>query len=595
MNNKTLRSERMGLAERGYVLAMAALLMTGMIGFTALAVDLGSWFARASFLQRTADAASLAAVTYMPNFGRAQTEVDNILERNGIEDGVDGVTVLVEPEGNARLRVTISDNSADQFFSGLFTNDVTVTRGAMAEYIKPVPMGSPRNFLGTNDMFSGATRENFFLAIQGYCSRREHGDRITPFADAVGGNNVDYDSATMAEFDSCIPGSPANVRKNVYYNGDPNGVQDPDRYGYYYAIELDNGNDTPGEAWPFAPLVEVYDAPFCTAGVDGGTMPASDQVDYVVRGSDSPLDPTQATQLSLTTVTGGSGTNASCNINGGTSTTTGGYRGRWRQLGNALPAVEGTYYLQVRPRVPTTKSGSTAMQQNNRYALRVRSTNWSTASPPITWGCTADANVATAEAPVRAGCPRLYALTHLGIYAEIDNADPTFFLADIGQEHAGKEVTVELFDTAEGANGVSLRSPAGANIPFEWEIACQDDTYRSESGNCTTGERAPNGGYGGTSTVGTTFLNVSGNWGAQDTTPRCSFRPWSCNNGQAGKYSDRLIRLKFTLPTVTANPTWYGQGTGAAWFKIFYDGGANLGDRTTWSVQIKGDPVRLVE
>ncbi len=546
------------------------------MAFTGFAVDLGSWTARAAEIQATSDAASLSGVTYMPNVSQARQEARRVAAMNGFTHGVDGVTVDVQEIGNAQLEVTITDGDVEQFFTSLFTNTVTIKRSAVAEYIKPVPMGSPRNYLGTNQLLSGQARENFWLAVQGYCSRREHGDRITPFTDSNGGPS---DSAT--DFQGCDP------------DPDPPNPIDPDAWvwdgtsevipnaewrdwGYVYAIELDDGDDVGGETWPYNPRVDMYDATHCMSGDPASRSPsdtgaesgAARQYLFTLRSNDS-LDPLSTTVIQQTTVGP-----ANCDY----------YDGYWRSFGTLRTAAggnatEGIYYMQIQPIVPSDK---TEQEGNNLMAMRAIDPGAGT------WHCTSDATTASADVSLRTDCPKVYGLTHLGVYANVSD-DPSFYLASVQPHHAGREMTVELWDTAEGAEGIEILDPSGNPVSFTWEIACQDGTYQSEEGACTTNERAPYGGYGPTTA---SYLDVSGSWGATATTPQCRYRPWACRTGQPGKYSDRLIRLRFDLPTLAVNPTWYGGNT---WFKIRYSVSASVGDRTTWSVSIAGDPVRLIE
>lgn len=59
-------------AERGQVLALAALAMTAMMGFLALVIDVGNAYAQRRLTQNAADAASLAAARYLAtNIGAA--------------------------------------------------------------------------------------------------------------------------------------------------------------------------------------------------------------------------------------------------------------------------------------------------------------------------------------------------------------------------------------------------------------------------------------------------------------------------------------------------------------------------------------------
>src|SRR4051794_38651732 len=70
-------------AEDGYVLAMTALLLLPVMVFVSFAIDLGAWYGQASRMQRAADAASLAAVVWLPNAGKAQSTYIEVARFNG--------------------------------------------------------------------------------------------------------------------------------------------------------------------------------------------------------------------------------------------------------------------------------------------------------------------------------------------------------------------------------------------------------------------------------------------------------------------------------------------------------------------------------
>ncbi len=171
--------------EEGYVLVLTALLLLPLLAVTGLAVDLGAWYARAAAIQRAADAAALAGVVYLPDMGAATTRAEAIASANGFTESADiNVEVTQIGGSDAKLQVSITDNSAEQFFTGTFTSNVDITRSSTAEYVRPVPMGSPKNFLGTGDRLTGANRENYWLAISGGCSSKEQGDLVATKTDA---------------------------------------------------------------------------------------------------------------------------------------------------------------------------------------------------------------------------------------------------------------------------------------------------------------------------------------------------------------------------------------------------------------------------
>ncbi|MCP4304255.1 MAG: hypothetical protein GY788_05100, partial [bacterium] len=441
---------------------------------------------------------------------------------------------------------------------------------------------------GTHKEMPGAADdENFRLAVQGYCSRREHGDRITPFSDSNGSSN---DNNPNSGFEGCDPGAggQGDVRENPEYTAD----------GYFYGIEF--LADQPGATYKVA----LRDAAYCPTG--GGSIDSGSQGDntvtYRLRNNDH-FDPTQTTPIDSITLTR---SDADCNV----------HRGQWvepPELTIASPTT-GIYYLQVQPEIPTDHAGVDAREANNKFGVAVYNTASGSkpADPPDTWSwmCTTNADEVTADVPLNPNCPNVFGQSHLGIFIEdLDlpgggvavNAD--FYLAEINEAHQGRTVLVELFDSAESMEEVQVLDPDDNPITFEWEVACQDSSYQSESGACGTGENAPNGGYG--PVANQTVLDVRGEYSWDSTTPNCRWRPWGidnsdspstgCRNHQGGKYSDRLIRLKFQLPKSGDFPVGQSWFTGGDWFRMRYRTANAPGDRTTWSVSILGDPVRLVE
>src|SRR3954454_20523755 len=79
--------------ENGYVLVMSALLLVPMLLMAGLSVDIGSWYSRASDIQKAADAAALAGVVWLPDVPTATSYALATAKRNGFEDGVNGIDV----------------------------------------------------------------------------------------------------------------------------------------------------------------------------------------------------------------------------------------------------------------------------------------------------------------------------------------------------------------------------------------------------------------------------------------------------------------------------------------------------------------------
>src|SRR6267378_215234 len=139
--------------DRGQTLIVVAIMLTALFGFTGLVADIGWYELNMVRVQHAADAAALAGVVYLPgNVGGAVTAAQNEAAKNGFANGVGGVTVTAAPEPLSRvvLGVTIS-SPVRTFFARIFgVTSFTATRNARAEFVLPVPMGSPGDYYCIN-------------------------------------------------------------------------------------------------------------------------------------------------------------------------------------------------------------------------------------------------------------------------------------------------------------------------------------------------------------------------------------------------------------------------------------------------------------
>ena len=156
-------------------------------------------------------------------------------------------------------------------------------------------------------------------------------------------------------------------------------------------------------------------------------------------------------------------------------------------------------------------------------------------------------------------CPQVAAVSDLSLYASLSNGSSTFYLAEIGAENGGKQLEVDLFDVGEGADSIEILDPDGTPVQFDWET------------DCSVGLQ-PLGGCSGT----TTSLDVSGS-GTQIYNDTRS----------TSRYNDRMVTATVDLPHDYAT-AYVGR-----WWQIRYTFGSNITDRTTWSIRLVGDPVRL--
>ncbi len=415
--------------EKGYALILAALLLLPLLAFTGFATDVGAWYARASRIQRAADAAALAGVVWMPDLAQARTVALATAQRNGFVNGQDDITITVSPSAGStrKLRVVIQDAKADQFFSSLFMGDVAITRAATAEYILPVPLGSPLNRFG-NDPAAGVN-PNFWASISGPFTDYNNGD---PFSTKCGAGG----SGT-----SC-------TQSNGEYR----------TTGYAFAV------DVPASMVGQALTVELYDA----GHYDRPNYPTVETADITQSGgglrtqyelyrSDStPLD--NSDNPSLAGQCNGTGANGRLTLEPETGAAT--YRNQWALLCRVTVSQAGVFPLRVRTSgiAGTTDTGNGW----NQYAIRVCSGSGS---------CTSTST---------AGQPRIYALGDMSMFNNASGSTADFYLAEVDQIHAGKTFEVSLFDPGDGSSGdyfLSVVRPDGTRPPC---------TYRNRSTGTTT-------------------------------------------------------------------------------------------------------------
>lgn len=543
-----------------------SLLLVALLGMAGVVVDLGSWQVEASRAQQAADAAALAAVVRLPDGAAAATaRAVDVAADNGFThgddldgDGTADVSVTVRVLGGETLEVTVTTTEVPQYFTRVLRGDdsPTITRRSTAQYVQPVPLGSPRNYLGTNQLLASQTSgdgiENFYLAVSGHCTRREYGDRIT----GIAMNN--------ANPHSCDPtlGLP-----NPEYTAE----------GYLFTVTV------PEAAGSTPVAIQMFDAPTCTNTADAnlifGEQAAPHATTVTVRRFDD-LDPLAGTVVPAAplstnprTFEGRDATVGECqfgilNLADGTCSLQIPGLSRLRECWTTLAVLTtpGEYTIQVDPATPPDFAQNT---RHNVFSLRART---GASFTPCTSDTAVRDGLLPATPPYSAACTQISGLEHLPIYAR-GNDSPVFYLASIDPRHNGKTMQVTLFDAAEGASTISLLNPSGGLEQFTWEVLCADGA--DPSTGCP-GETDPVGGRTGGPT---TALDVSGTTDTNRTFP---------NNIQNGKYSDRLLRLTLRMPDDI--DAAYG---GRTWWKIQY-GGAFTGDRTTWSVRLLGDPVRLL-
>lgn len=172
--------------DRGAALAFVGISMILLMGMAAFGTDLAWFYLNSARVQRTADAAALGGVVWLPgDESTAFSTAHSISVQNGYDDGDAETTVTparVTGQLN-QLRVTVSD-TVPTFFLKVFGFDSQVIAAeSTAEYIPPLKLGSPENQFGNScdpEEFSGCG-DNFWANIHGKWTDTAMGDAYSSF------------------------------------------------------------------------------------------------------------------------------------------------------------------------------------------------------------------------------------------------------------------------------------------------------------------------------------------------------------------------------------------------------------------------------
>jgi hypothetical protein len=416
--------------ESGQSLMIVALFFMLFMALVGIAIDI-AWFQyNVDKMQRAADAGALAGVVYLPgNVSGGQTAAMNAVKRNGYQNGVAGTTVTVvqEPLNDKMFNVTITA-PVKSFFARMFGIPVfTGTRNARAEFVLPVPMGSPQDYLGIYQLcqtsgtclavhsaptpLSGPvlTSQGFWGGVITKGGQRSNGDAYSPAYD--GGTN-------------------------------PNATYDPN--GYSYTVEFPTGTSS-GEVW-------LFDPAFCATGHGTGTSYLGTGDHWIGTGGQpvtteyrlwdmngTPYTISDDTLLGTRSYSAQNQVDKSANYRGDQAYSDGGYNGsgssdcqsdaahnNWVQMpGGGLS--QGQYRLQV----TTSSSGNDSTSAENMFGIQVKS------------------NIATGA--------RVYGQGRMAAYANVNAGASLFYLAQIPAIHAGKTLEIKLFDPGDVGGNATLR------------------------------------------------------------------------------------------------------------------------------------------
>ena len=457
------------------------------MGMMAIVIDVSWYWSNTLKVQRAADAAALAGAVWLPgNVPSAYTTATTEASKNGYTTG-GGVTVtpmqdsLVPGGTNPRqLDVTVSA-PVNTFFMRIFgITSVTATRTSKAEYVQPVPMGSPLNYYGVyqNCKVSGSSIS---------CT-------AIPDADGTG-------TLTSQGFFGAIEGQGANRGTgDAYatgYDSDPTANAQYDPKGYNYEVNVESAGST----------VYIFDPTFCatTSGPGGGHLGAGDHWlsttnhntavpvstyyrlfdtagtaftendDTLVATSGSmfvdEFQVDKSAAYATASPAGGANNNFSdgtepplsgggsavdCQAGAITNSALGGYwHNKWWQIASNVPA--GTYRLNVTTTDPSNPTGNADQAFENMWSLEV----------------------VGGSNPTISGSGRMVS------YANIESGSQLFYLAQIdARTGAGKTIVIDLFDPGDVGDKAWLQilSPDGnVYTPVTFSFAADANATRTRA------------------------------------------------------------------------------------------------------------------
>ena len=523
--------------ERGQTLVVVALMLTALFGFVGLVMDIAWFEVNLIRVQRAADAAALAGVVYLPtNVSGASTAAINEATKNGYTNGANGVVVTAAPDAvNDRILGVTASTPVRTFFARLFgLTTFTARRNARAEFILPVPMASPQDYLGIYRLCKG----NGSSCVQIHAAPDANGVANPALASqgfwaAVitrGGNHGNGDAYS------------------TFYDGNPTTNPQFDLNGYSYTVELPTGTSN-GEVY-------IFDPAYCAVGK------GSSSGVYLGTGDHWIADPTAGHRAVTTTYkvwdtegtpyttdddvllsdTGnlfaaqdqvdkgtdysgqgdyGAGYNGSSSADCQSSV----YHNQWYRLVTGLAA--GMYRVQV----TTADIANANTNAENMFGIEVKS------------------NVSGS---------RVYGSTRMCIYNNLDGSVALFYLAQIPAVHAGKTLEIKLFDPGDVTGTATLKILKPTSSQY---------VYSNFSFTA-------NGGTGPQSGTNVSSLQTA--------------------NGSS-LYNNAWVTITIALPSDygVGGLTPNGE-TEPAWWKIEYTITAQGNDTTTWEISVRGNPVHLI-
>lgn len=527
--------------QAGYVMAMTALLLIPLLIFAAFATDVGAWYVRGQQNQRAADAAALAGVVWMPNAPAAAVAALDTIHLNGYPTAivVDQATfdntaddpdptpqVLLTAIGQQQLRVDLK-SQGEVYFGQIVMDSITLSRYGVAEYVLPVPMGSPENALGTGRDTQYGVIDNFWLRSNSRCTNRVSGDFIESIQ-----TGQDCDG-----------------------NGPVNPLFQPE--GHTFIVEVPSAG-----SWDLQIRMTCW-------VLNGREVESNGPMRFTVYPPDNtPLDDydnsTNNPPIVGTPVDFQRPDAAECDTDGDGANDwdqAGGDPGLWHTIANV--DSQGRYLLEA-------QNIWNELHGNNSIGLALYSMRVQQRGFPGDFSCSRVGAGAWPDCPSIFGRDFLTVYSHATMFPTGTN-EALLSLAEIGEEHRGKQLEIIMFDAADGIDAVQIIKPDGTPADVPWS-SIDNSIYGYNSPSHT-----PSGDVG-------PFSQTCGANGPciHETRPTLRFQ-------------DRTVRILVDIPQSYSCEHPVAQPVDCWWQVKYLDHNNQINETTTWGVQVIGDPVRLVD
>ena len=581
-------------SEGGFLLVWFTVLLISLLGITALAIETNNWSHQGTRIQKAADAAALGGSVFMPeNTGNiAYTTARALATENGFTNGVNGVTVAVSPGARAnQLKVVISEPVTNLFGAIMGFKTTTVVKHALAEYERPVALGSPTSQFGNDPTFTPAPAHgslqypDLWAVVAGPKTEKQTGDATLSTlcgflpnstnvpdncSNSSAGPNTDYSAKGYYYAIDVGPSPAANLNVQVF---DPafvhvgnNCGDDSDPGGGFATSHLLLASQLPANfnaTFPMtaADIANRYDpsaaSRFCTGDDNEGTGALTWTTYKLLGPDDTPADPTDNPAVPGCPAIDFPGTagnldtllKATAPIAGAPDPLVNYFR-QWYAICTVASPVQGTYFLQVQTATKANGNLAPLGGGHNRFSMRAGfGTNFTSSNVKV------------------------YGQDRMAIYANAPSATPTFYLARVMPGATGRVLVLSFYDIGDAqgnTNSLQIQPPVdattgplGSTVPLTNWAGC---TYTPPPGN-----------------------NVGPPWATFVATPSAS----DCTiTGVSSIFNGQWVQVRIPIPDdYSCN---YLDPNGC-WSKVKFTFLSNVLDTTTWAAYIEGDPVRLIE